>query len=105
MRAITSIRCIARIRSACELFIGSAREAARYGYCRDVILAQVAQERFSRDKCEAMKTIIYYDGSRQEVSGSYTLRELTFYALPCLLRSRWSYEREEGAGNESGFAH
>lgn len=57
--------------------------------------AQVAQERLSRDKCEAMKTIIYYDGSRREVSGSHTVRELTFYASLCLLRSCWSYERRK----------
>lgn len=57
-------------------------------------LVQVAQERLSQDKSEAMKTIIYYDGSR-EVSGSHTMRKLTFYASPCLLRSCWSYERRK----------
>lgn len=54
-----------------------------------------------RDKCEAMKTIIYYDGSCREVSGSHTMCELTFYAPPVSssVVVGFSYEREkEGSG-------
>lgn len=61
---------LARIKSVRELLIDSPGEnalALRRGYCpRDVTTrarTQVVQETLFRDKCEAMKTIIYYVGS------------------------------------------
>lgn len=71
----------------------------------DVTLAQVVQKTLSRDKCEAMKTIIYYDASRREVSGSHTARaDLLRIAAVHLLRL--ALVRARGwSGNESGFVH
>jgi len=61
------------------------KSALRCGYYpRDVdvtlALAQVVQETLFRDKCEGMKTIIYYWLSPGGIWFTHGVRELTFYA-------------------------